>query len=335
MSSNFSIENNSPPWEQPPTEAPYIYKNRLRNLLIVNITFAVAGTLINVWFLAAMLLSHEIRSRMRNKIIVGVLVVNLTETVILCGFRSVVSVALMLEAYHLSHCIIYSVYESIYRIEDFVGNWYIVILLCVFASQAMQFKPRLDQRWKNILTAVIFISPCLFAVFFVPLTMYGYDFFYRSYNSMCMTSSLEALKVFEIVGTIVPHTLTVLILVITAVLKRLRYQHTDDRSQMDPWYPFLAVLVTAVVSDVSYTVFFMIPNPMDGLRSTTIEELFLAISIFTLLRVIIMPLVLLLFPDIRERIKVWRPCRQSAPPSDPKSSAHPEITMTGLLARES
>ncbi|CAG5135548.1 unnamed protein product [Candidula unifasciata] len=323
MSFNFSIENNSSQWKNYTFYSYYSYVDYFMNLLIVNVTFAVAGTLINVWFLAAMLLDRKIRSRMRNKIICGLLVVNLTETVILCGLDIIDSSAVLLEANQF-HCNVYAVYETIYHTQDFVGNWYLVILLCVFTTRSMKFEPRFTPRWKNILTSVIFISPCVFALFFVPLTMNRY--YSRFHDAICLSAS-KAKLIYICLDTIVPQTLAVLLLMIASAFKRRRYfqgpasdalrdQLIDDRSQIDPWYPFVALLVTAIATDIFKVVYFINPRVFYMLEHWTMNRLFLVFQVVTYLRLVVVPLVILLFPDIREQIKTWRPCRRSVPPTD-------------------
>ncbi|CAG5135550.1 unnamed protein product [Candidula unifasciata] len=291
----------------------------------VDTIFTVAGTLINVWFLAAMLLSPEIRARMRNKIICGVLVVNLTESLILCPITAIRAASMLIGVYHKFDCSFQTIHNIIYHIQDFVGNWYILILLCVYMVQIVNFEPRFTPLWKTILTGVILISPLIFALLFVPLTMKSY--YLRYSDDRCLITTYQAIKVFKALDTIVPQALASLLLVVTAVFKYRRYpqehsfdtlraQLIDDRSQIDPLKPFIALLVTAVVTDLPMVVAFMSPLLFIRLGFHVWVSLYLVFGIVTYLRLIIVPLVMLLFPDIRERIKTWRPCGRSALSAD-------------------
>lgn len=287
----------------------------------VDTIFTVAGTLINAWFLVAMLLSAEMRARLRNKIICGILVVNLTESLILCPITALRAAAMLYELYDLIDCYFQTIHNNIYHIQDFVGNWYILILLCVYLAHLMNFEPRFDPLWMKISTAVIITSPLIFALLFVPLTMKSY---YRRYSDdRCLITTYQAIKVYKSLDTIVPQVLATLLLVVTAVFKHRRHpqgrssdtfraQLIDDSFHIDPLSPYVALLITAVATDLCLVIAFMNPLLFIRLGFKFWASLYIVFGVLTYLRLILAPLALLLFPDIRERIKTWRPCRRSA-----------------------
>ncbi|CAG5127623.1 unnamed protein product [Candidula unifasciata] len=319
MSNNSSVETNASQWFSYRTPGPNMFTYYYRATVTLDTIFIVAGTLINVWFLAAILLSRELRSRMRNKFICGLLVVNLAETFIHLPMSVIRGVVGALYAYHLLNCHFISAANNIYHIIDFVGNWYILILVCVYMAQILTFEPQLTPVWKNIVTAVIFTAPCVFAVLLVPLTMKTFS---PIPSSRCLINSPKATEVYRSLDTIVPQVLASLLLIATAVVRQRRYpyarffasrtQLTVDRSQTDPWSPFVALLVTAVASDFGLVVVYMNATIMNRLDSKTWLIVYFTIKALSYLRVILLPLMLLLFPDIRERTKAWRPCRRSA-----------------------
>ncbi|BFZ00702.1 hypothetical protein BsWGS_03741 [Bradybaena similaris] len=297
-----------------------LYKNYDIASIIVNSTVAVAGTLINIWFLVALLLSPEIRSGIRNKIICGMLVAHLTEAVILCPFAVISSASFLLRTTSSLDCSFWTIENNIYHIQDFVGNWYLFILLSVYTAQVMNFEPKLTPLRIKILTVAAFVAPCVFAVLFVPLTMKS--FYLRYFDDRCFFSTRDALKVFTSLETAVPLTLSGLLLVATAVLKYRRYpqgrssdtlhaQLIDAGSQINSLHPFIAIFVTAVASDFCMMMWFYKPWFFKGLIINVWLDVFIAFETLTYLRIIFLPVILLLFRDIRERIRTWRPCRRS------------------------
>ncbi|CAG5122010.1 unnamed protein product [Candidula unifasciata] len=258
----------------------------------VGIVFAVIGTIINVWFLAAMLKSPEIRSGMRKIVLCVMLAVNISVSAITLPVILIQDILRYNRIGVLDVCIVPIV---VVRIEDFIGNWYMFILACVYTAQVVNFVPRLAPLWTKIFTVVSIISPIVVGFFLERLT---------------------SNRVYALLETIVPHSLTSLLLVVTAVLKYRRYPYvrlfdefTDDRCHIDPLYPFVALLVGAVVSGLSQAIF-MISLPF--LPRNGHFVLFVCIHV-RFLRIILVPVMLLLFPDIKKQIKTWRPCARSAP----------------------
>ncbi|CAG5135549.1 unnamed protein product [Candidula unifasciata] len=323
MSNNSGVDNNSSEWGNYSIVEADTYMKYLITYMALDTIFAVAGTSINVWFLTAMLLSPKIRSRLRNKIICGMLVVNLIASAIICPFFIIRTAADFLIEDHVVHCYVYTVHNNIYYIQNFLSNWYIFILVCVYTAQVMNFEPVFTPQWvKMLLTAVIITSPCVFAVFFVPLTRTNYG---ETFDG-CTINTQELVRVYKSLDTIVPQALIILLFVATAVLKLRRYlqghsdtlrvQLIDDITPADHWYPFVALLVTAVLSDFGETAISLYPELFFKLAFEIWMGLYIAAGILNYLLVLLIPGIILLFPDIRERIKSWRPCRRSAPSAD-------------------
>ncbi|BFZ00696.1 hypothetical protein BsWGS_03735 [Bradybaena similaris] len=316
MSNNSTIENNSSQL----MDYTSVYKNYFVAIITVNSTVAFAGTLINMWFLAALLLSPEIRARIRNKIICGMLVFHLIETVILCPFYIIHAGAYFLGTFGSVDCSFFTIHYNLDHIQDFVNNWYLLILLCVYIAQVMNFEPKFTSLWIKILTVAVFVTPCVFAVLFVPLTMKS--FYLRYFDHRCFVTTWAAVKVFTSLDTAVPLTLSGLLLVVTAVLKYRRYpqghssdtlreQLIDAGSQIDPLHPFTAIFATAVASDFFTMFFFLNSRLFFGLKTKSWIDVNIVFATLPYLRVIFVPVMLLFFRDIREQIKIWRPCRRS------------------------
>lgn len=269
MSNNYSLENNASRWANYSSQYMDSYRYFYKVLITVDTTFAVAGTLINVWFLAALLLSPEIRSRIRNRIICGMLVVHLTEAMILCPLSVIRVTTILLKRYESLDCYFETIHNNIYHIQDFVGNWYLLTLLSIYFAQVMNFEPKFTPLWTIIFNVLLFVTPCAFALLVVPIVMKSY---YAQYSDdRCLTTTFESIKVYKSLDTILPQILATLLLVVTAVLKYRRHsqgrssdtlqaQLIDGGSQVDPWYPFVALFITAVASDFCLTVACM--NPM-------------------------------------------------------------------------
>ncbi|BFZ00689.1 hypothetical protein BsWGS_03728 [Bradybaena similaris] len=319
MSSNYSLETNASGWANHSSQYTNSFSYFFKALITVDSTFAVAGTLINVWFLAALLLSPEIRARIRNKVICGMLVVNLTEAAILCPLSIVRLASVLLGVHDRLDCYFETAYDIIYHIDDFLGNWFLVILLGVNTVQLTNIRPIVTPLWTKMLTALIFVTPCVFILLFVPLTMEGY---YHG-GKRCLTSTFQLIKVYISLDTAVPLILSVILLVMAAVIKCRRYlqgrssrslrvQLIDDESQVDPLHPFVAVFVTVVASDFCLMVASINPNIYNGLGTHYMIAMYITFITLTYVRLVFVPVMLLLFRDIRERIKIWRPCRRSA-----------------------
>ncbi|BFZ00691.1 hypothetical protein BsWGS_03730 [Bradybaena similaris] len=321
MSNHSGVENNASRLANDTSDYLDTYRHFYIASITVDTTFSVAGTLINVWFLAALLLSPEIRSRIRNRIICGMLVVHLTEAMILCPLSVIRVTTILLKRYESLDCYFETVHNSIYHIQDFVGNWYLLTLLCIYTAQVMNFEPKFTPLWKNILNVLLFMSPCIFALLVVPIVMKSY--YARYSDDRCLVTTFESIKVYKSLDTVVPQTLATLLLAVTAVLKYRRYyqrrsfdtlnaQLIDDGSQTDPWYPFVALFITAVASDFCLTVACMNPMLFIGQGIQIWLNLYISFGVLAYSRLIFVPVMLLLFRDIRERIKIWRPCRRSA-----------------------
>lgn len=272
MSNNYSLENNASRWANYSSQYMDSYRYFYKVLITVDTTFAVAGTLINAWFLAALLLSPEIRARIRNKIICSMLVVNLTEAAILCPLSMIRLASILLRVYDRLDCYFETVYDIIYHIEEFLGNWYLVILLGVNTVQLTNIRPTVTPLRTKMLTALIFVTPCVFILLFVPLTMEGY---YHA-GKRCLTSTFQLIKVYISLNTVVPLTLAIILLVVSAAIKCRRYlqgrsssslrvQLIDDSSQVDPLHPFIAIFATVVASDFCLMVASINPTIYSGL----------------------------------------------------------------------
>ncbi|BFZ00697.1 hypothetical protein BsWGS_03736 [Bradybaena similaris] len=149
----------------------------------------------------------------------------------------------------------------------------------------------------------------------------------RYSHHRCFFSTEAAVKVFTSLDTAVPLTLSGLLLMVTAVLKYRRYpqgrssdtlraQLIDAGSQIDPLHPFTAIFVTAVASDFCMMFFFYNLRLFSRLEIKIWIDFYVAFVTLPYLRIIVVPVMLLLFPDIRERIKIWRPCRRLTLRSD-------------------
>ncbi|BFZ00690.1 hypothetical protein BsWGS_03729 [Bradybaena similaris] len=320
MSNKSIAESNSSQWSNASSPNKHL-KNYFLAAITIDSTIVVAGTVINVWFLAALLLSPEIRARIRNKVVCALMGAHLTEAVIICPYFIVRTTAFYLDTNVPVDCSLQTILTIMYHIQDFVGNWYLLSLLCVFAAQVMNFEPKFTSQWIKILTVSIFVTPCVFSVLFVPITMKS--FYLRYSDHRCFFSTEAAVKVFTSLDTAVPLTLSGLLLMATAVLKYRRYpqgrssdtlreQLIDAGSQIDPLHPFVAILLTVVASDFCTMLMFLDPNIFDALSYKDWLHVYLVFEVLGYLRIILVPVELLLFPDIRKRIKSWRPWRRSA-----------------------
>ncbi|BFZ00693.1 hypothetical protein BsWGS_03732 [Bradybaena similaris] len=148
------------------------------------------------------------------------------------------------------------------------------------------------------------------------------SFYLRYFDDRCLTSTWGAVKVFKSLDTAVPLILSGLLLMATAVLKYRRYpqgrssdtlraQLIDAGSQIDPLHPFIAIFVTAVASDFCITFYVYNLRLFTRLPKQFWIDFYVAFITLPYLRIIFVPVMLLFFRDIRERIKIWRPCRRS------------------------
>uniref|UniRef100_A0A0B7BJJ9 G-protein coupled receptors family 1 profile domain-containing protein n=2 Tax=Arion vulgaris TaxID=1028688 RepID=A0A0B7BJJ9_9EUPU len=301
------------------TNATVYYSHDYNTVYYIVSTFeiflVVTGTLLNAWFLVAILRSSQMRSSLRNKIICNSLVLNLAETLIY------LPVFLTVYMSDMSYtCTLYSVLSNLRLVQDFIGNWLLVMLIIVFIAQIQDFNPRmkLTPRAVTVSTIGLLVFPWISSIVVVSIIIQEFYFRFRYARVGCLYATYGALEVLKSVDTAVPIILAVILLVLSAFLKyrRLHRGHSSESIQIelisrdlkiDNTFVYVAAVLVATTCDILQFINYVNRRAFSHYGETTWMILILLARFISDARVILMPLPWLLLTDVRQTIKTWRP----------------------------
>lgn len=191
-------------------------------IFIVSSIIIVVGTVLNLWFLVAILRSEKLRSCLRNKIICNIFVLHLMDS-------AVVMPALF--AGYFSYrsgrdfaCLFYEIIRIIQLIHETITNWQLVILVVVFIVHIEDFdiKRKLSPRIVQIGTWAVLAMPWAISVLVVP----GVSAKWRE----CVVHTHETRQILKIIDTVVPTILCVILLLVAVLLRYRRFNLGHARS---------------------------------------------------------------------------------------------------------
>lgn len=288
----------------------------------------VLGIVPNMWLLLAALTSKDIRSRMRNKIICSISVLHLLNCLLLTPMR--------LEVKHLEsilvpvNCYLLIAVNMMALMDDFITNWSLVTLVAVFLAQTCGCRPR--ARFSSPMVVVgtwaVVVMPWVASLIAVPaITASSYYSFWERHNitafrDSCYFSIPEAFLIIKSIDTVVALLIAVALLVTAAVQRRRRFARgppsgarvelIDREPEVDEHYGYTAAVMLTIVCDITDALFLeLIDFKLFPRLIFSATSYFLSQS-----KVFLGPLPWLLFPDIRERIRTWRPWHCTRPGND-------------------
>lgn len=293
---------------------PAFYTFREGSLLSISIV----GTVLNLWFLAAILSSPSLRSRLRNKIICNSFVLQLVN----CSIILPITFGISLSRRALS-CALISTINNIDLMQDFINNWLLVIVIAIYIAQIQDFdlRDRFSSKAVAIGTVALLVVPWLSSLVVVPVIIQEH---LSDGIRDCLISTLDALEVLRAVDTALPIILAVLLVIAAAVMRHCRCTlrstpatvQRERLNEMDKTRVYVVAVTVAMLCDSlrlvrDLQIYRFSQHGMKTLLYTIVIS-----GILVDLRSILAPIVWLLLPDIRERIRTWRPWHRPAPGTD-------------------
>ncbi|BFZ20415.1 hypothetical protein BsWGS_23453 [Bradybaena similaris] len=211
---------------------------------------------------------------------------------------------------------------------ELAGNWQLVILIAVFLAQIKDFDPtsKLSSGAATLGTIGLLVFPWAASLVIIPVITHEY-WKYSSYLYYgCLGIHPDSGEVFRSIDTAVPLVLAVVLVIIAAFFKYRRFNLRDSSRSMrveligrgpeiDNTLFYVVAVAVAIVCDlpqllVRFDVF------VPGIRSLHWFITIIVSQIVSEIRVILMPITWLLLPDVRQRIKTWRPWYRPSPGID-------------------
>lgn len=198
-------------------------------MIASNSFVVILGAVINIWLVAAILSSSDLRARFRNKLIVCLSVCFLTESFIRAPIELVLHTSFKTRRRGFG-CLLMSVMANVQLLQDFISNWYVVIILLVFIAQIKDINPRvkLQPLAITIGTALVLFLPWLLSLITVPSVMSSYSRVFVNnstrYWSRCIYPTSESLLIFKSLDSAVPMMTNVVLVTLAVVLRRQRFR---------------------------------------------------------------------------------------------------------------
>ncbi|CAL1541675.1 unnamed protein product [Lymnaea stagnalis] len=277
------------------------------------------GILPNLWILLATLTSQDLRARMRNKIVCSFCVLHLLNCLLFMPMR--IEVTRLRRLYYKINCDFYNFVTLMELLQDFIFNWTLVLLIVVFVARICDFKPYagLTSLTTTLGTYAILISPWVASLVIIPGVRNSLWYSYLKSNNIsttngCIFSTSDTLLVIKSLDTAVPLLISVALMVTAVVLRRRRFTRgfsgdmevelIERGPEVDGHFGYTAAVVVSFVCD--FATAFMIFDLIE-IRMTQRWVYYTVAYVMSQTKVFLTPLPWLLFPDIRERVKTWRP----------------------------
>ncbi|KAI8794796.1 hypothetical protein BgiBS90_005172 [Biomphalaria glabrata] len=276
----------------------------------------VLGTLLNLWLLLAIVTCPEMRSRIRNKLIVSNCVLYLVQ----CLVEGPLDVAAL--SSDTKSCSIFHAVINIMLMLDFVSNYTLLTMVIVFVLQLMDLKLSvwMSELKQLVVTLGVLLIPWVASLLTIPAMVTTSD----KYIIFADCPIPRSYLIFRIVNTIVPLMLAAGVSVAAALMKRRRFSAGLNPSgmqvellspgpEMDEAKTYLVAVAVSFLCDIGVTIMeFDLGIPAVETR------IILGFSTVTLetIRPVVMALPWLLFNDIRQRLKTWRPWYRPEPGID-------------------
>ncbi|RUS74373.1 hypothetical protein EGW08_017854 [Elysia chlorotica] len=283
--------------------------------IVTETIFVVAGVLLNTWIIASILSSKPIRAVFRNQIICAILVVGLVDDLAVSPVF-ISSTYLILTKMTYLACAWETFLDTMRIICSFVQDYLVVALSLVFLAQVLAFDPNSKFSPRKILIgkALVLAFPWAFAIIASPLSLRGISL----EGFECVILDARKMYMIESAFTITPLAVAGLVFATAVVIRCVRFnegritaqgnmgvQLMGSVPQVDGSLPYIVVWLVCVVCEIMYVVILF------RLKFGKSHGIFvyLSLSIMQSARYVCLPLVFLLFTDIRQRVKIWRPWR--------------------------
>ncbi|CAL1532561.1 unnamed protein product [Lymnaea stagnalis] len=285
------------------------------------------GILPNLWILLATLTSPDLRARMRNKIVCSFCVLHLLNCLLFMPME--IEIDRLSRRYDILNCDLRNFVKLMELLQDFISNWTLVLLVVVFIARICDFKPcaGLTSLTTTLGTYAILISPWVASLVIIPGVRNSLSHYVTSNISStfsgCMFTTSDETLVIKSLDTAVPMFTAVTLMVTAVVLRRRRFTRgspgdmevelIERGPEVDGHIGYTAAVGVSLVCD--FATAFM---SFDLVEMEIVPRwvFYTVACIMSQTKVFLTPLPWLLFPDIRERVKTWRPWRRAKPGID-------------------
>lgn len=222
----------------------------------------VVGTVLNIWFLAAILSSSVHRSRLRNKIICSSFVLHLLNCAIILPTRLGINAR-----YQSFNCALYAALSNVDLMQDLVANWLLIELISVFIAQIQDFNPRsrLNSRAATIGTVVLLAFPWVASLVIVPIIALEYYKHIPDEDKFCFFVTYDALEVMRSIDTALPIILAILLVTAAAIMRYRRFtprsspgmqiELLDPGPEIDNTLAYVIAVIVATLCDFLRLIF--------------------------------------------------------------------------------
>ncbi|GFO19637.1 hypothetical protein PoB_004614200 [Plakobranchus ocellatus] len=201
-------------------------------------------------------------------------------------------------------------------IQSFIHDWLMVLIVIIFIAHILDLnaEAKLTPQTLRVCKGVMNIAPWIAATI---LTVVGILSLRRS--KLCFFFSSTKFYILEIPCTIIPTTLTIVLLVVAFVLRKRRFSRGTSTAsgnmgvqllgrgpEIDNTTAYVVAVAVFAICEICNQIYFF-----DAKNLIYRGVVFDVVSyLLSQSRVVVAVFPWLLLPDIRERIKVWRPWKR-------------------------
>ncbi|XP_013070643.2 uncharacterized protein LOC106057826 [Biomphalaria glabrata] len=282
-------------------------------LTIFYVIVMVSGTLLNLWLLLAIATSQELRSRMRNKLLISTCVLHL----LLCLVEGPLETTFDYSNEHL--CSHFYAAINIELMLDFVSNYTLLTMVIVFVLQLMDLKLSvwLSMLRQRLVTVGVISLPWVASLITIPAMVMG-SAKVRITPECSVPYSHATMRLLD---TLLPLSLAAVITVVAVLKKRRRFRAGFTSSgmqvellspgpEMDEAKTYVAAVGVALCCDSIIALFEFELNFES--HKTRIIVFYIAITL-ECARPLFMFFPWLMFKDVRQRLKSWKPWLRPKP----------------------
>lgn len=277
--------------------------------------YTIVGTMLNLWLLLSILTSRDLRVRMRNQLIVNLCIVHLVQTLIKGPLQILKSLNIL---YRLVmtwefFCHTYSIIMNVDYAQSLLADWLMVFLVGIFIANILDLD--VSSKWTpqvSLLSkAVMHLFPWIVAIIITPVAIHQ-----ASRGFLCLFVPYNKLFVFETAYTLIPLGITVLLIIVAVVLRYRRFSRGSSTSganmaviligkgpEIDNVFAYILASAICIACEICHLI---IAFEFAGRKYRGMAFRFASFLIGDS-RVIFMVVPWLLLPDIRQRIRSWRP----------------------------
>ncbi|XP_055874809.1 uncharacterized protein LOC106076118 isoform X1 [Biomphalaria glabrata] len=275
----------------------------------------VLGTLLNLWLLLAIATSQELRSRMRNKLLISTCVLHL----LFCLVEGPLQTSFSFSTDYGHFCFHFYATVNIELMLDFVSNYTLLTMVIVFVLQLMDLKLSvwLSSLGQRLVTVGVILLPWVASLITIPAMIMG-SAKVRITPECSIPYSYATMRLLD---TLLPLSLAIVITVMALLKKRRRFRAGFTSSgmqvellspgpEMDEAKTYIAAVGVALCCDSIIALLEFELNFKS--HKTRIIVWYIALTL-ECARPLFMFFPWLMFKDVRQRLKSWKPWLRPKP----------------------